>query len=257
MSNRRNWLIRLAPVALMGLLAAAWLLPVPEWLRLESPDPRAAEGMRAVIDDLPDAPRLLVGFDPDLGTYAEVRPTVRALVDELLAMDAHLDVISLTPEGRALAAAELARLESEGFGAGSVSDLGFVSGAEAALVDLAPAVASRYHAILVIGGNDIGPRSWVEQVLPRAAGVPLLAVTPTVLLPDVQPYVASGQLDAALITPRDGAAFRAGLPTDPGARDLSALGILIGMLVAIGVLGQAVAARAVAELRATRPREVE
>lgn len=256
MTERRTWLIRLAPVALIGLLAAAWLLPVPEWLRLESPDPRASERMRAAIDDLPDAPRLLVGFDPDVGTYAEVRPTVRALVAELLAIGAHLDLISLTPEGRALATAELARLEG-GLGAGSVGDLGFVSGAEAALVDLAPAIASRYHAILVVGGNDIGPRSWVEQVLPRAADVPLLAVTPTVLLPDVQPFVASGQLDAALITPRDGAAFRTGLPADPQARDISVLGILIGMLVAIGVLGQAVAARALAELRATRAREAE
>ena len=254
MTERRTWLIQLAPVALVGLLAAAWLLPVPQWLRLESPDRAASDRMRAVIDDLPDAPRLIVGFDPDLGTYAEVRPTVRALVDELLAMDAHLDIVSLTPEGRALATAELARLESDGVGAGSLGDLGFVSGAEAALVDLAPAIASRYHAILVVGGNDIGPRSWVEQVLPRA-NVPLLAVTPTVLLPDVQPYVASGQLDAALITPRDGAAFRAALPDAPN--DISVLGILVGMLVAIAVLGQAVGARALSELRATRAREVE
>ena len=257
MTERRTWVNRLAPVALVGLLAAAWLLPVPEWLQLESPDPAASERMRAVIDDLPDTPRLLVGFDPDLGTYAEVRPTVRALVDELLAIDAHLDVVSVTPEGRALATAELARLENDGVNARSIGDLGFVSGAEAALVDLAPAIPSRYHAILVIGGNDIGPRSWVEQVLPRAADVPMLAVTPTVLLPDVQPYVASGQLDAALITPRDGAAFRAGTPAEPRAREISVIGILIGMLVAIGVLGQAVGARALAELRATRPRGVE
>ena len=47
------------------------------------------------------------GFDPDLGTYAEVRPTARAVIDDLLARDAVLRLVSLTPEGRALAVSEI------------------------------------------------------------------------------------------------------------------------------------------------------
>jgi hypothetical protein len=256
MTERARWLRRLAPIGLVVVLGVALVLPAPPWATLATPNPAPAERMESAIDALPDAPRLLVGFDADLGTYAEVRPTVRALLDHLLGRDAQLDVISLTPEGRALATAELARLARAGQSAGRVGDLGFVAGVEAALVQLAASVPSRYHAILVVGGNDVGPRSWVEQVLPRAAGIPLVAVTPTVLLPEVQPYVASGQLDAALMTPRDGAAFRASVSGDSDDGP-SVLAILIGMLIAIIVLAQGVASRALGELRSLRAREVE
>jgi hypothetical protein len=257
MTDWRRWLRRLAPSGLVVALAIAWLLPTPPWVTLASPDPGPADRMSAVIDALPEPPRVLVGFDPDLGTYAEVRPTVRVLLDELLGRGAQLDVVSLTPEGRALATAEIARLQRDGPIAGGISDLGFVAGAEAALVELAASVASRYHAILVVGGNDIGPRSWVEQVLPRAAGIPAVAVTPSVLLPEIQPYLASGQLEAALITPRQGASFRAAVSDGVDDDGPSVLAVLIGMLVAIGVLGQGVAGRTIGELRSIRAREVE
>ena len=257
MSDRARWLRRLAPAGLIVALAAAWLLPTPPWVTLASPDPGPAERMTTVIDALPEPPRVLVGFDPDLGTYAEVRPTVRVLLDELLARGAQLDVISLTPEGRALATAELARLSREGLDGGRVGDLGFVAGVEAALVQLAAGVPSHYHAVLVVGGNDVGPRSWVEQVLPRAAGIPLIAITPSVLLPEVQPYVSSGQLDAALITPREGASFRAAVSDGPDGGEPSVLALLIGLVVAIVVLGQGVAGRTVGELRSIRAREAE
>lgn len=257
MTDRGRLWRRLAPGGLVVALAVAWLLPTPPWVMLASPDPGPAERMASVIDALPAAPRVLVGFDPDLGTYAEVRPTVRALLDDLLGRDGQVDVISLTAEGRALATAEVARLARDGLDAGRVGDLGFVAGAEAALVQLAASVPSRYHALLVVGGNDLGPRSWVEQVLPRAAGIPLIAVTPSVLLPEVQPYIASGQLDAALITPRQGAAFRAARAGGPDSGGPSALAVLVGMLVAIIVLGHGVAARTIGELRSIRAREAE
>jgi hypothetical protein len=251
MSDRRRWLRRLGPAMLLAVLAVAWLVPGPDWLRLATPDRRPAERMDATIDGLPDAVRVLVGFDPDLGTYAEIRPTVRALLAELQARDARLAVVSLTPEGRALAVAELARLERSGEGA--VDDLGFAAGAEAGLVDLADGLTERHDAIVVVGGNDIGPRSWVEQVRPRA-DVPILAVTPVVLLPEVQPYVAGGQLAAALTTPRDGAAWRAGLA--PGAANAAdeprALAVLVGLLVAVAVLARGVGGRAIGAIRGMR-----
>jgi hypothetical protein len=257
MTDRARWLRRLSPAGLVLLLATAWLLPTPPWVTLASPDPGPANRLLSVIDALPDRPRVLIGFDPDLGTYAEVRPTVRVLLGELLGRGGQLDVISLTPEGRALATAERARLSRDGLDAGRVGDLGFVAGAEAALVQLAAGVPSRYHAILVVGGNDLGPRSWVEQVLPRAAGIPLIAVAPAVLLPEVQPYVASGQLDAALITPREGAAFRAAVAGGSGGDGPSVLAVLVGLVVAIVVLGQGVASRAISELRSIRVRAAE
>ena len=136
-------------------------------------------------------PSVLVGFDPDLGTYAEVRPTVRALIADLLDRGARLDVVSLTAEGRALGIAERDRLVRGGAEEAALRDLGFVAGAEAGLVDLAQDLGEQYDAIVVVGGNDLGPRSWVEQVVPRVGDVPVLAVTPVVLLPEVRPYLAA------------------------------------------------------------------
>jgi hypothetical protein len=256
MSDRGRLLRRAAPALLVGALAVASQLPTPAWLELATPDPRAADAMTAALDGLPDQPSVLIGFDPDLGTYAEVRPTVRVLIAELVARDARLAFVSLTAEGRAIATAELARLARAATGAAAVEDLGFVAGAEAGLVDIAPTVTEGIDAIVVVGGNDLGPRSWIEQVLPRVDDLPMLAVTPAVLLPEVQPYVVSGQLDAGLLTPREGAAFRASAAASADAADgPQTLSILVGMLAGVVVLGQALAGRVAGAARADRTRD--
>ena len=272
MSDRLRLLLRGAPLALVLLLGVAWLLPEPDGLSLEG-DREAAAGVETALNGMRDSPLVVVGFDPDLGTYPEIRPTVRVLLADLLARDAQLVFVSLTPEGRALLAAELGRLEAAGTDSSAIVDLGFVSGAEAALVSLsrsirapgAPeAVAARLAAfgigaadlIVVVGGNDLGPRTWVEQALPRAGGPPTIAVAPTVLLPELVPYVESGQLDGLIATPMDGASYRAsvdlGGPGTASDRPPDALAILLGMLVAVGILGQALGARLVPALRHVR-----
>lgn len=277
MTDRARLVTRLLPLALVVALAVAWPLAAPAWLRLATPEDGAALGMRAALDALPDDPIVLVGFDPDLGTYAEIRPTVRGLLADLLARDARLAFVSLTPEGRALAIAELARLRRGEANAARLVDLGFIAGAEAGLVDLtrglAPAAVdgalsrtlagegmAAVDGVAVIGGNDLGPRSWVEQVRPRVEEVPIVAITPTILLPEVQPYVSGGQLAAVLATPRDGAAYRDGLELGNLARlaeerEPSSLPVLIGLIAAIAVLGQGLTARLAAAIRAARGRE--
>jgi hypothetical protein len=272
MSDRIRLLLRGAPLALVLLLGLGWLLPEPGGLSLASTDGEAAARVEATLDAMRDAPLVVVGFDPDVGTYPEIRPTVRVLLADLLARGAQLVFVSLTPEGRALLVAELGRLEAGGAQPSAIVDLGFVSGAEAALVSLsgsipapgAPeAVAARLAAfglgaadlIVVVGGNDLGPRTWVEQALPRAGQPPTIAVAPTILLPELVPYVASGQLDALIATPMDGASYRAAL--DPGGdggtdRPPDALALLLGMLVAVGVVGQALGARLVPAVRLLR-----
>ena len=257
----RARLLRLAgPAALVAALAVVWAVPGPGWLRLATHDRQAADAMETALDALPSASSVLVGFDPDLGTYAEVRPTVRALFADLLDRGARLDVVSLTAEGRALGIAERDRLVRGGAEEAALRDLGFVAGAEAGLVELAQELGEQYDTIVVVGGNDLGPRSWVEQVVPRVGEVSVLAITPVVLLPEVRPYLAAGQLDAALTTPREGAAYRAalelgGAPPMTEGREPATLAILVGMLAAVGVLGQALGARAMATLRAIRARE--
>lgn len=273
MSDRRAILGRLAPPVLLLLLAGAVLLPADIGLRLDRADSSASRGLSAALDRLPEDPTVLVGFDPDLGTYAEVRPTVRALLADLLARGANLAFISLTPEGRALAIGELARLARLEANPGQIVDLGFLPGAEAALIALArglgPAAAGALLGprelpdpamALVIGGNDLGPRSWVEQVAPRRESLEIVAVAPTVLLPELQPYLGSGQLAALLATPLDGAAYRASVELGPLERladpaEPSSLAIGLGILAAIAVLGQAVGVRLAGAMRAAGSRE--
>ena len=274
--TRRLW--RLAPVVLVLALAAAWQMPDMGWLRLSAPDPSIAARMTTTLDALGDEPRVLVGFDPDLGTYAEIRPTVRALIADLLAREARLAFVSLTAEGRALASAELARLGRGEANPTRLLDLGFIAGAEAGLVDLTRGIRlpdeaegpfareldtagiGAFRAVVVIGGNDLGPRSWMEQVASRIGEIPFVAITPTVLLPEVQPYLDSGGLAALLGTPRDGAAYRESLDLGNLERladsaEPRSLPVLVGMLIAIAVLGQALAARALDYLRLARARE--
>jgi hypothetical protein len=260
MSERSELVGRFAPVALLLLLTVSTLLATDAGLDLADADASAANRLANSLDALPDDPLVLVGFDPDLGTYAEIRPTVRTLIADLLERDARLAFISLTPEGRALAVTEVARLAESGVDADRLVDLGFLPGAEAALVSLAGALdASAGESILgprgleagapalalVIGGNDIGPRTWVEQVEPRAPDLRIAAVVPTSLLPDSEPYVEGGQLTALIATPRDGATYREA--ADVGEFAIAAetdgpsvVAVLIGMLAALVVLGAGV-----------------
>lgn len=268
-ADRRALAVRLAPVALLVALGAAWLVPEPPGIRLapDGADVPAVRAWTATLDELPTTPLVLVAFDPDVGTYAEIRPTVRAALADLLYRDARVAIVSLTPEGRALALAEFDRLDRRQANPARLLDLGFVPGAEAAIVELArgpraPDAASGEIArrlrdggiaaldgVLVVGGNDIGPRSWVEQLLPRVDALPMLAVAPTVLLPELLPYRDSGQLDALLATPIEGAAYRGSVRlerldrlTDPvEPRNLP---IAIGLVVALGVIGHALTRRA-------------
>ena len=271
MTERATWPVRVAAPALLLVLAAAILVGPVAGLRLESPAGGPAGDVAGVLDALPDEAAVLVAFDPDLGTYAEVRPTVRTLLADLLARGANLAFASLTPEGRALALAEIERMRREGGDADRLADLGFVPGAEAGVVALARALAGASSGgigpwpveplaetpalVLIVGGNDLGPRTWVEQFGPRMADVPLIAVAPTVLLPEVRPYLASGQLAALLATPRDGAAYRATVEL-LGPEGLlqeetrpTELAIAIGLLAALAWIGSGLLSRATLVLR--------
>ena len=263
MSERRERLGRLAPLVLLLSLAATTLVPTDAGLDFSNADASAADRLSSSLDALPAGALVLVGFDPDLGTYAEVRPTVRTLVADLLERDARLAFISLTPEGRALAVTELERARQSGVEPARIIDLGYLPGAEAALVRLAGVIAAPGEDLalgppelngeapalaIVIGGNDLGPRSWVEQVEPRLPDLPIAAVVPAVLLPDVQPYVASGQLIALIATPGDGATYRGAANVGDFGAVAEANGppvvsVLVGLLAALFVLGTGVGSR--------------
>jgi len=248
----------LAAMALLAVLGLALALGTPAGLQLATPSRTAVTQLRSVIAGIPVGGRVLVAFDPDIGTYPEIRFAVRSLLDDLLARGVGIAMVSYTPEGRALAVAELDRLVAEGASANQLLDLGFRTGAEAALVSsvssvlpdsssgpLADALRSRggglraFDLALIVAGVDLGPRTWVEQVRPRVPELALVAVAPTSLRAELEPYLASGQLAALLGTLRDDAAYASSAPTAAGHRPPTPLAILLGMLAALAVMLQA------------------
>lgn len=245
MSDWRGLARRLAPLLFILLLAVAILVGpgIGRWH-----DGVEADRGTALLDriaDLSPGSLVVVAFDPDLVTYAEVRPAARAVLDALDDAGLRVAIVSFSPEGRAIANAELARRGDIGL------DIGFVSGGEAGIVSavrsLVPpsaigpvAEAARsdgggldaFALALVIGGGDIGPRLWAEQVAPRAPELPIVAIVPAFMRPELEPYLASGQLDALVAGP-DGVAAIAG---GDAALSRRADGVLAGMLVAIVAL---------------------
>lgn len=254
---------RAAPaLILLVLLAGASLVPAASQsgLRLASPDRSRVEQLRLAIGDLAIGSLVLVACDADLGTYPEIRAATRAALADLSAHGAQLALISFTPEGRAIAAAERERITREAIDA-PPTDLGFVAGSEAGLVraitSLVPSAAAgavvdsvrergggigAFDMVLIVSGSDISARSWVEQVGSRLPALRMVAIAPTFLDPELEPYLRSGQLSGLLSTVRDDAAYseavRATSEADLGPIP-TPLAMLVGMLAALVVLADA------------------
>ena len=278
MPSRGDLLARLRQAAPAGLLivllGVAWLIPSGGFglaLQLASPDRSHVDRFRLAIADLPSGALVLVAFDADLGTYPEIRGATRAALAALAAHGARLAIVSFTPEGRAIAVAERDRMTREG--ADPPVDLGWVAGSEAGMVraiaGVVPQAASgpladairqggggigAFDAVLTISGGDLSARSWVEQVGSRLPEMPILAIAPTFLDPELEPYLRSGQLTGLVATMREGIAFAeavGGGSLAPRGALPAPLPMLIGMLAAVALLAEAGLRRAVG--RRSRP----
>jgi hypothetical protein len=223
---------------------------------LANPDQAAAETVNRAFAQVSPGALVLVAMDADLGTYPEIRGTVGAALQDLLQRGASLAFVSVSVEGRAIAAAQLDALRGSGASGERLLDLGFISGAEAGMVrlvdgalrpgmssPLASLLAQRgggigaFDLILLVGGSDIGPRSWVEQVGTRLPETPMVAIAPTFAQPELVPYLRTGQLDGLLATIRDDASYVQSTATGGVIGDLpSSFALRIGMLVALIVL---------------------
>ena len=262
----------LGPLGFLIVLAVGVSIGRLDGLALGVQQSEPAAAFQSALDVPSARGRVLVAFDADIGSYAEIRPAVRAALAEVAGHGASLSFVSFSPEGRALALGELDRLSGGGVEDTRLLDLGFRAGAEAGLIgavrSIVPASASgtladglrdggggiaAFDLVLIIGGTEIGPRSWMEQVAPRLPALPTVAIVPTVLQPLAVPYLRTEQLTALLASTRDDAAYVELVRGDPGLAgreattitDLppSALPILLGMLVTLGALAEAIARR--------------
>ena len=132
-------------------------------------------------------------MDADLGTYPEIRPAIRAALDDLLATRS---VARLRehhqPKGARSPPPRWSACERRASRRTSLLDIGFVAGVEAGMVRLVGVVRApqrsavpwpmrvrsrgggldAFDMALLVGGSDVGPRTWVEQVgtrVPRPA----------------------------------------------------------------------------------------
>lgn len=263
---------RAAPALLLlvVLVVATLAQPSAGSLRLASPDRSHVDQLRQAIGDLPSGALVLIACDADLGTYPEIRAATRAAIEDLGAHGARLAIVSFTPEGRAIAAAEWDRIARTGAGE-PPSDLGFIAGAEAGLVravaSIVPAAAEgstldairqrgggigAFDMVLIVSGSDISARSWVEQVGPRLPDLAMISIAPTFLDPELEPYLRSGQLHGLLATLREGTAY-ANAVTSGSAADrgpgIAPLPMLVGMLAALAALAEAASRRVARRVR--------
>ncbi|MFN2484950.1 MAG: hypothetical protein ABR509_08530 [Candidatus Limnocylindria bacterium] len=232
-------------LALLAAVAGAVLLTsAGTYLPLGDRGRAAAEDFLGVVGSLPAGSSVLVAFDADAGTYPEIVYATRSVIRRFELARHEMAFVSFTPEGRALAVGELDRLSRDAdLGDAQIRDLGYRAGAEAALArSIGELDVASFDLILLIGGIDLGPRAWVEQVQPRLsdeAEPQMVAIAPSFLLPELEPYRASGQLAAVLDNPRDAltlAGAAAPDDVDSALRLPSEAAILVGLLGALGIL---------------------
>lgn len=258
---RARFVVGVQRVLIYLLLLAAVVVPIligPIYGPADAKELQAgAESFYAFLRELPADSVVVVAFDYNPATAAELSLQARAIVDHLMRRGVRIMAISLYPEGAALAGDVLYELAEEWgyiYGQDHIH-LGYLPNQPASVrrfLDVGPAgegqsdyrdgqpvsqsaIAqgvndlSSVSLVVELAGDESTLRTWVEQITART-GVPVVAGVSAATAPYVQPYLDSGQLQALLV----------GLP---GAAEYEAQAGRKGK--AIDSLGSQVAAQAV------------
>jgi CTP:molybdopterin cytidylyltransferase MocA len=226
------------------------------------------------IDLQPPGAVALVSFDYSTATQGEMQPLAEAMLSRLRGQGMRLILISLTPEGAALAQDTLDKIlekRGETYGAETVN-LGYIPGEvigirelatgrqqlaqiadyEQGLTFAAPERAAwadvnnlaQVGLVVTLADNPATAQRWIEQLgtaIPATSGERyLLAATSAAADPFLRPYLTTQQL-AGLISGINGAAALEATRKDFGpARQMldsqSAAHLLLVILIAIGTM---------------------
>lgn len=256
------WIQRLLYLALLMAVAVPFLF-TGAWSGSTIPLNPSTARFYETVNALAPGAAVLLAFDYDPGTQAEMAPQARAVLLHLQQKGARLVAMSLLPQGPALAeeALRLAISKQEYRYGENYINLGYLAGEEAALAiageDMVAAFgvdyaerrplsgqpilrdirgAKDFALVVVFAGEERSARRWLEQIQGRykvkmAAGVSAAAA------PQLEPYLQSGQLKG-LLTGLPGAAEYELLLNRPGsavqmldAQSLAHLVIVVAILL--------------------------
>lgn len=260
------------------LVLAAVVVPLlmgPIYGPLDAADLRGgADDFYPLLEALPAGAVVIVAFDYNPATAAELSLQARAIVGHLMGRDLRIMAISLYPEGAALASDILDELaEAHGYTYGeNYIHLGYLPNQPASVryfLDKGPAgdgrndyregePVGRYAVaqgvddlsavslVVELAGDVRTLQTWVEQMTVRT-NVPLVAGVSAATAPYVQPYLDSGQLQALLVglpgaaqyeaqSGREGDAIKS-LGSQVAAQGVVLLLIFLGNLVHLATRG--------------------
>ncbi|HTX80135.1 MAG TPA: hypothetical protein VMC62_10720 [Longilinea sp.] len=203
-------------------------------LPLSSLAPVQTAAVYNALDQLPPDSVVLVGVDFEAGLSGEVKQVALPVVEQLMAQNDHLALISTLVNGPALGNDLLnsanAAVSSYDITQSAVN-LGYLPGGTTGLQSFAhdPAETAptswqvmqtwpdvslqsegsidQFAAVVVLTDNPETARGWIEQVQPSLNGVPMFMVVSAQAAPLVQPYVASGQVSGMVAGLDEAAAY--------------------------------------------------
>ncbi len=208
------------------LLALAIIVPLlfgADWFSQTIAVSDTTWSMYDTINKLPPGSTVLLSFDYDPVTAAELDLQAGAILRHLLQRDLRVVALSLVPQGPALAQAVWSKVAtgSDYIYGEDFANLGYVPGEQTALRSLVsafpPSGNDFFQAplsslpmlsgvkglrdiplVIVLAGDQRFVRAWLEQV-PSQIPVKVAAAVSGVVGPAVSPYLQSGQLVGRLV----------------------------------------------------------
>jgi hypothetical protein len=194
-------LLLVAVLVGMGLKLGGWELFNPP-----TPSP-TTQAYATTLATLPRDGTVLLAVEYDGSVLDELNPTLLSTFNQIrsIAPEGQVVVVSSSPVGEALAFqawnASVAAMggKTEWVSRGYVT--GGITGQRATVADI-PATMT-----LVVAGDSSAAQRWIEQLTVLEAERPLLAIVPASAEVMLRPYLASGQVDGAIATLTESAAY--------------------------------------------------
>jgi hypothetical protein len=205
-------------------------------LPVSSLAPAQVTSVHDALAQLPPDSAVLVAVDYEAGLSGEVKQVALPVVEQLMAQNAYLALLSTSVNGPALgdglirsANADVSLYKA----AQNVVNLGYLAGGTTGLQSFAHEPAEtvpntwlgtkawpddvfssaggsqidQFAAVVVLTDSPETARAWIEQVQPALNGKPLFFVVSAQAAPLVQPYVASGQVNGMVAGLEDAAMY--------------------------------------------------